>query len=261
MPRQSLPLTPPTHSDSGFESSHSPSSSVSSTTQYGSVPTPTAHYFAAGSGINNLGVNLERQSVSSTESLRTSVYLSQPQYGLPTSYTMTPATPTMNNYDRALAGNPQSPNRMCYKWPLLNVCSPVLDDVPRSLLTMWQYNPASTNRWQHRHRIAPSSSCFPLPQAHYICPTCSKAFSRPSSLRIHNHSHTGERPFQCPIRECGKKFSVRSNMKRHEKDCHGAGGFWRCYRRWDSCDMSLAFGYWRELEQRDWRLELTILAQ
>lgn len=57
-------------------------------------------------------------------------------------------------------------------------------------------------------------------QDRYQCPTCSKAFSRPSSLRIHSHSHTGEKPFICPRMGCGKAFSVRSNMKRHERGCH-----------------------------------------
>ncbi|KAJ5742711.1 uncharacterized protein N7511_011112 [Penicillium nucicola] len=54
----------------------------------------------------------------------------------------------------------------------------------------------------------------------YICRTCHKAFSRPSSLRIHSHSHTGEKPFRCTHAGCGKAFSVRSNMKRHERGCH-----------------------------------------
>jgi uncharacterized Zn-finger protein len=58
-------------------------------------------------------------------------------------------------------------------------------------------------------------------QERYICTTCNKAFSRPSSLRIHNYSHTGEKPFRCSVAECGKAFSVRSNMKRHERGCHG----------------------------------------
>lgn len=62
------------------------------------------------------------------------------------------------------------------------------------------------------------------PQDRYICTICSKAFSRPSSLRIHNHSHTGVKPYRCPHSGCGKAFSVRSNMKRHERGCHAAGG-------------------------------------
>ncbi|KAJ5141661.1 hypothetical protein N7526_002656 [Penicillium atrosanguineum] len=70
--------------------------------------------------------------------------------------------------------------------------------------------------------LLPPSSTTPYQQNHdrYICRTCHKAFSRPSSLRIHSHSHTGEKPFRCTHAGCGKAFSVRSNMKRHERGCH-----------------------------------------
>lgn len=80
------------------------------------------------------------------------------------------------------------------------------------------------NPWQHHHYISPSSAAsFPQSQDRYVCQTCNKAFSRPSSLRIHSHSHTGEKPFKCPHPGCGKAFSVRSNMKRHERGCHNYG--------------------------------------
>ncbi|KAI7905975.1 uncharacterized protein BX663DRAFT_498330 [Cokeromyces recurvatus] len=49
----------------------------------------------------------------------------------------------------------------------------------------------------------------------YICPYCQKRFSRPSSLRIHTYSHTGEKPFVCTEPGCGRHFSVQSNMRRH----------------------------------------------
>ncbi|CAO3620164.1 unnamed protein product [Cunninghamella echinulata] len=49
----------------------------------------------------------------------------------------------------------------------------------------------------------------------YLCPYCQKAFSRPSSLRIHTYSHTGEKPFVCTEDGCGRRFSVQSNMRRH----------------------------------------------
>lgn len=55
----------------------------------------------------------------------------------------------------------------------------------------------------------------PPPSKRYYCSYCSKAFSRPSSLRIHTYSHTGERPFECPEKGCHRKFSVQSNMRRH----------------------------------------------
>lgn len=75
--------------------------------------------------------------------------------------------------------------------------------------------------FEHHHYIAPSSATYPLPQDRYNCPDCGRAFSRPSSLKIHTYSHTGEKPFYCPVRGCNKSFSVRSNMKRHERGCHG----------------------------------------
>lgn len=80
----------------------------------------------------------------------------------------------------------------------------------------------SSTPYQHHHHY-PVSNGSPYMQTtdRYQCPTCSKAFSRPSSLKIHSYSHTGEKPFRCKFDGCGKEFSVRSNMKRHEKGCHG----------------------------------------
>lgn len=82
-------------------------------------------------------------------------------------------------------------------------------------------SPVNHQGWQHHHYF-PLSTTTPYPQNHerYVCRTCHKAFSRPSSLRIHSHSHTGEKPFRCTHAGCGKAFSVRSNMKRHERGCH-----------------------------------------
>ncbi|KAL0948789.1 hypothetical protein HGRIS_008919 [Hohenbuehelia grisea] len=57
---------------------------------------------------------------------------------------------------------------------------------------------------------------FPVdPTKRHVCPTCSKRFNRPSSLKIHVNTHTGATPFRCPMPDCGREFNVNSNMKRH----------------------------------------------
>ncbi|KAJ6464832.1 hypothetical protein C8R45DRAFT_840129 [Mycena sanguinolenta] len=58
----------------------------------------------------------------------------------------------------------------------------------------------------------------------HVCPTCSKRFNRPSSLRIHVNTHTGATPFRCPHPSCGRAFNVNSNMRRHFRN--HLGGSW-----------------------------------
>ena len=52
------------------------------------------------------------------------------------------------------------------------------------------------------------------------CMICKKAFSRPCALKTHGFTHTGEKPYCCPIKECMHRFSVRSNLKRHTSTMH-----------------------------------------
>lgn len=49
------------------------------------------------------------------------------------------------------------------------------------------------------------------------CPVCGKICSRPSTLKTHYLTHTGDTPFKCPWKGCDKSFNVKSNMNRHLK--------------------------------------------
>ncbi|KAI8969240.1 hypothetical protein BDF20DRAFT_790721, partial [Mycotypha africana] len=51
----------------------------------------------------------------------------------------------------------------------------------------------------------------------YQCPECLKIFSRPSALQTHSYTHTAEKPFKCSSPNCGRSFSVVSNLRRHFK--------------------------------------------
>ncbi|OWF54996.1 transcription factor IIIA-like [Mizuhopecten yessoensis] len=60
----------------------------------------------------------------------------------------------------------------------------------------------------------------------YICsfPDCLKTFSRPDRMDIHQRSHTGEKPFQCVVPGCGKKYARSSHLRRHEQNSHELTG-------------------------------------
>ncbi|KAI0266512.1 hypothetical protein BC834DRAFT_132402 [Gloeopeniophorella convolvens] len=47
------------------------------------------------------------------------------------------------------------------------------------------------------------------------CQTCQKWFPRPSGLATHMNTHSGAKPYTCPVPGCCRRFGVRSNAKRH----------------------------------------------
>ncbi|GJJ76490.1 hypothetical protein EMPS_08849 [Entomortierella parvispora] len=75
--------------------------------------------------------------------------------------------------------------------------------------------PARRGPYLSRQRALLAGLDSTSPSSRYQCQYCHKQFSRPSSLRIHTYSHTGERPFKCSEEGCGRQFSVQSNMRRH----------------------------------------------
>ena len=62
----------------------------------------------------------------------------------------------------------------------------------------------------------PSSVPTPRkPKAMLPCDTCGKEFDRPSLLKRHIRTHTGERPHVCDI--CNKGFSTSSSLNTHRR--------------------------------------------
>ncbi|KAJ7660372.1 hypothetical protein DFH06DRAFT_1297140 [Mycena polygramma] len=55
------------------------------------------------------------------------------------------------------------------------------------------------------------------------CLWCHSSFTWPSELQRHEKTHTGEQPFACESPGCLKKFGVRSNCRRHQREVHGIG--------------------------------------
>ncbi|KAI9275960.1 hypothetical protein BDA99DRAFT_496979 [Phascolomyces articulosus] len=95
--------------------------------------------------------------------------------------------------------------------------SPVMSD---GEMSGHGYNGGGADNESHHSDSSDKVTTTPQPRKEsgsnkYHCPYCDKGFSRPSSLRIHTYSHTGEKPFVCPEPGCSRKFSVQSNMRRH----------------------------------------------
>ncbi|KAF2689570.1 hypothetical protein K458DRAFT_358434 [Lentithecium fluviatile CBS 122367] len=212
--RMTLPPTPPMHPDHANDGNQSPSAASSHSA--------SGPYYLGGA-LNNVEPHQQRQNIPNVAAVKRDQLppqASMSPYNAPT-YAQSPYA---SSPGAASATSFYSPESHAYSPMGMYAQRPLPSNFqPQMPLPVPAPNPNGQNPWQHHHYISASSqSAFPQSQDRYICSTCNKAFSRPSSLRIHSHSHTGEKPYKCPQPGCGKAFSVRSNMKRHERGCHAS---------------------------------------
>ncbi|KAK3996922.1 hypothetical protein QBC44DRAFT_124135 [Cladorrhinum sp. PSN332] len=207
--RTALPPSPPMTSETSFEGYNSPPTRSVSQISNGQA---SQYFFETAPPLGQMDASASQIPAPVPRvSVQPPTY--QPQFAGP-SYLSQPAMPAYYPPSiQAAAPAPPPMSSLYFQRPLPQTFPPPMS------LTLAPVG--GGNPWQHHHYIAtPSTQSYPQSQDRYICQTCNKAFSRPSSLRIHCHSHTGEKPFKCPVAGCGKAFSVRSNMKRHERGCH-----------------------------------------
>lgn len=74
-----------------------------------------------------------------------------------------------------------------------------------------QYSQKSIEQLEDAHKREQK----PKKPGKYICPYCTRACAKPSVLKKHIRSHTGERPYPCI--PCGFSFKTKSNLYKHRK--------------------------------------------
>ncbi|KAL1494012.1 hypothetical protein ABEB36_009685 [Hypothenemus hampei] len=101
---------------------------------------------------------------------------------------------------------------------------PPPQDAPSILTTTATYKPVSMSFTPSRRRPSLNISDEDC-QKPNVCRICGKSYARPSTLKTHLRTHSGEKPFRCS--DCNKSFSQAANLTAHVRTHSGEKPF-RC---------------------------------
>ena len=54
----------------------------------------------------------------------------------------------------------------------------------------------------------------------YVCPICDKRFMRANTLNVHFRKHSSNKPFICNVEGCTKRYTEKGNLSKHMKVAH-----------------------------------------